>query len=234
MNWQAPHALEVLGSPEHGFFLWTPLAALALAGLVVLVVRGQTQARRIAACALLMVAVQIYVSGSVESWTVAGAFGQRRFVALTILLTIGLAALIAALARTRWRPALGAMIGALRVVERRPHRRVRHRADEPAAARTAPERVRCVRDAAAAAAGARLPLLPRSGLLLPSEGALTCEILYFADIRFPLERANGIQTMETCHALAGRGHEVHLVVRPDTHTPARDPFGTTACPAPPA
>ncbi len=49
-------------------------------------------------------------------------------------------------------------------------------------------------------------------------------ILYFADIRFPLERANGIQTMETCHALAGRGHEVHLVVRPDTHAPARDPF----------
>ncbi len=44
-------------------------------------------------------------------------------------------------------------------------------------------------------------------------------ILYFADIRFPLERANGIQTMETCHALAGRGHEVRLVVRPDTHSP---------------
>jgi glycosyltransferase involved in cell wall biosynthesis len=49
-------------------------------------------------------------------------------------------------------------------------------------------------------------------------------ILYFADIRFPLERANGIQSMETCHALAERGHEVHLVVRPDTHAPARDPF----------
>jgi glycosyltransferase involved in cell wall biosynthesis len=49
-------------------------------------------------------------------------------------------------------------------------------------------------------------------------------ILYFADIRFPLERANGIQTMETCHALAMRGHEVRLVVRPDTHVPARDPF----------
>ncbi|HXG54718.1 MAG TPA: glycosyltransferase family 4 protein [Vicinamibacterales bacterium] len=49
-------------------------------------------------------------------------------------------------------------------------------------------------------------------------------ILYFADIRFPLERANGIQTMETCHALAGRGHEVRLVVKPDTRSPARDPF----------
>jgi glycosyltransferase involved in cell wall biosynthesis len=49
-------------------------------------------------------------------------------------------------------------------------------------------------------------------------------ILYLADIRFPLERANGIQTMETCHALARRGHQVTLVVRPDTHSPPRDPL----------
>ena len=49
-------------------------------------------------------------------------------------------------------------------------------------------------------------------------------ILYLADIRFPLERANGIQSMETCHALAGRGHDVTLVVRPDSHEPSRDPF----------
>ena len=49
-------------------------------------------------------------------------------------------------------------------------------------------------------------------------------ILYLADIRFPLERANGIQSMETCHALASRGHAVTMAVRPDTQTPARDPF----------
>jgi glycosyltransferase involved in cell wall biosynthesis len=49
-------------------------------------------------------------------------------------------------------------------------------------------------------------------------------ILYFADVRFPLERANGIQTMETCYALAERGHTVHLIVKPDTQSPARDPF----------
>lgn len=49
-------------------------------------------------------------------------------------------------------------------------------------------------------------------------------IRYFADIRFPLERANGVQTMETCHALARRGHRVHLVVRPDRFIPGRDPF----------
>ena len=49
-------------------------------------------------------------------------------------------------------------------------------------------------------------------------------ILYLADIRFPLERANGVHTMETCASLAERGHVVHLLVRPDTATPARDPF----------
>lgn len=49
-------------------------------------------------------------------------------------------------------------------------------------------------------------------------------IAYFADVRFPLERANGIQTMETCYALAGRGHAVDLIVRPDTQAPGRDPF----------
>ena len=49
-------------------------------------------------------------------------------------------------------------------------------------------------------------------------------ILYLADVRFPLERANGIQTIETCHALAARGHVVRLLVRPDTAVPPRDPL----------
>jgi hypothetical protein len=37
----------------------------------------------------------VYVAGSVASWTVAGAFGQRRFVCLTVLLVMGLSALLA-------------------------------------------------------------------------------------------------------------------------------------------
>jgi glycosyltransferase involved in cell wall biosynthesis len=49
-------------------------------------------------------------------------------------------------------------------------------------------------------------------------------VLYLADIRLPLERANGIQTIETCHALARRGHQVRLLVRPDTQVPCRDPL----------
>jgi glycosyltransferase involved in cell wall biosynthesis len=38
-------------------------------------------------------------------------------------------------------------------------------------------------------------------------------VLYLTDIRFPMERANGIQTIETAHALARRGVEVELLVR---------------------
>jgi glycosyltransferase involved in cell wall biosynthesis len=49
-------------------------------------------------------------------------------------------------------------------------------------------------------------------------------ILSFADTRFPIERANGVQTMHTCHALAARGHALTLLVRPDSTSPPRDPF----------
>ena len=59
-------------------------------------------------------------------------------------------------------------------------------------------------------------------------------ILYLADIRFPLERANGIQSAETCHALASRGHDVTMLVRPDTATPARDPLAFYGLPPVPA
>jgi glycosyltransferase involved in cell wall biosynthesis len=72
------------------------------------------------------------------------------------------------------------------------------------------------------AEGARQP--PRAALIIPPPAAELVNVLYFADTRFPIERANGVQTMATCHALAGRGHEVRLVVRPDTAVPRRDPF----------
>jgi hypothetical protein len=117
MHWWAPHAAQVLFSPAHGFFVWTPLAAIAIAGLVMMVgvprkgeshgndIRGfrlqPEDVRRIASCLLLMVALQVYVGGSVESWTVAGGYGQRRFVALSAILVVGLAALESALRPSR-------------------------------------------------------------------------------------------------------------------------------------
>ncbi len=102
MTWWSPHALQVLLSPEHGFLVWTPLAALAIGGLVLLVLSAHRPdgsaaegSRQTAAGLLVMTAASIYVTGSVESWTAAGAFGQRRFVSLTPVLTVGLAAVFA-------------------------------------------------------------------------------------------------------------------------------------------
>src|SRR5262249_41675487 len=133
------------------------------------------------------------------------------------------------------------------------HRRVRYRADGPATARARSQRLRRVHHHPAPCPRARVPLRRRSRVVLsdqdeagrgvnrdeptlydaaahfPSPIAhcplpILVHITYVADIRFPLERANGIQTIETCHALVTRGHEVHLIVRPDTQQPPRDPY----------
>jgi hypothetical protein len=147
MTWTSPHALEVLVSPSHGLLFWTPLVALAIAGLVVLLKgqggkgsRGQTEAQgrrgagaqgdpdgqegrraagqetdraRVALCLLAAIASQVYVAGAVESWTVAGAFGQRRFLGLTLVFCVGLAALWARASgrTTRTLMATGAALG---------------------------------------------------------------------------------------------------------------------------
>ena len=110
MHWTAPWAVSVVASPEHGWFVWTPLAALAIAGLVVLArhVRSTQAAARdpadisgIATLFLFAVLLEIYVLGSLASWHLAGAFGQRRFVSATVFLVVGLAALFAAVAYRR-------------------------------------------------------------------------------------------------------------------------------------
>jgi hypothetical protein len=120
MTWWAPHALEVLLSPSHGWLWWTPLTVAALGGLAWMAWRAPSPRhgtlpgnlpRRVAICSLAMIAAQVYVAGSVESWTVAGAFGQRRFVAATPLLVLGLSAcLTAASASTSGRRATALVV----------------------------------------------------------------------------------------------------------------------------
>jgi len=113
MYWFSPHALQVVGSPSHGFLIWTPLAAIACVGLLVLVRRLPADARIVGIAFVVMAAIQIYIAGSVDSWTVAGAFGQRRFVALTSVLVVGLAAVAAVAREVRWqRVALGVTLAA--------------------------------------------------------------------------------------------------------------------------
>ena len=119
MTWWSPHAFGVLWSTEHGLFFWTPLALVAVLGLIWLAI-GRTRhsapdASWVALVAIIMVGLQIYVSGSVESWTVAGSFGQRRFVSLTPILALGLAVWTAR-ARAASGPAPRVFVGALILV----------------------------------------------------------------------------------------------------------------------
>jgi hypothetical protein len=106
MVYTSPHFLEVLVDPGHGLFVWAPLllvAALALAGIAL--------RRRdvIAGVLLLALLVQVWINGSVDSWTQAGAFGSRRFVGATVVFAWGLAAAVAAL-RVRPGPAVCAAL----------------------------------------------------------------------------------------------------------------------------
>jgi hypothetical protein len=103
MDWMAPHLWQVLASLEYGFLFWTPLAVPALAGLVAIAAGWTPSAARlpvsrattiwIGLLCLLMVFSQLYVSGSVSSWT-GSTFGQRRLIGLTVFLAIGLAGLL--------------------------------------------------------------------------------------------------------------------------------------------
>jgi hypothetical protein len=123
MSWMSPHGFEVLFSPAHGFFAWTPLALLAVVGLVLLAAgrvagsdtSSELDAPWIGTLALVMLGLQAYVSGAVESWTVAGSFGQRRFVGLTPLVTLGIASLVGAVASVRSRAATAAVVAALTI-----------------------------------------------------------------------------------------------------------------------
>ena len=101
MSWSSPHAFGVLFDLEHGWLWWTPLALLSLVGLAA-VASGRIRARPgggledgrwVGICMVVVVILQIYINGAVESWSVAGSFGHRRFVELTPLLILGLAAL---------------------------------------------------------------------------------------------------------------------------------------------
>jgi hypothetical protein len=93
MSYSSPHFLEVLFDPGHGLFLWSPILLLATAGLLA-ARRRAPQATALLTLALLL---QVWINGSVASWSQAGAFGARRFVSATFVFAWGLAALLAAL-----------------------------------------------------------------------------------------------------------------------------------------
>jgi hypothetical protein len=85
-----PHLLAVAFSVRKGLFFWTPLLALAVAGLPFL--RNRTPALLLATSTIL--AVDFWVVASWSQWWYGGSFGQRAFVDSLPLFAIGLAGLV--------------------------------------------------------------------------------------------------------------------------------------------
>jgi hypothetical protein len=59
---------------------------------------------------LLAFALQVWINGAVESWSQAGAFGSRRFVAATPLFALGLATVVAWLVASVGRAATACLL----------------------------------------------------------------------------------------------------------------------------
>lgn len=84
MFWYSPHFFEVLFSAEHGLYFWSPILLFFTVGGLVFLRR-----ERVAGWILMIGFLsQVYISGAVDSWTQAGAFGARRFVALTPIFAV--------------------------------------------------------------------------------------------------------------------------------------------------
>lgn len=88
----SPHILEFLFSYRKGWLLYTPMMALALAGLVFL--RGK--AKELSLLVPFIIVIAIYVFSSWWSWWYGGSFGMRSMVHYYPILAFPLAALISA------------------------------------------------------------------------------------------------------------------------------------------
>jgi len=84
-----PHLLAVAFSVRKGLFFWTPLLALAVAGLPLL----RSRAPAVALATPVTLAVNFWVVASWSQWWYGGSFGQRALVESLPLVALGLAAL---------------------------------------------------------------------------------------------------------------------------------------------
>ncbi|HVT58336.1 MAG TPA: hypothetical protein VHR45_08040 [Thermoanaerobaculia bacterium] len=94
MRWTAPRLADFLLSGHSGLLTWSPLFALAAAGLLLPWRCRLSPHWRIAALAVL--AVEVYLSAAVRDWWGGHSFGARRMTSCVPLLAIGLANLAAA------------------------------------------------------------------------------------------------------------------------------------------
>jgi hypothetical protein len=81
-----PHVLQVLLSSQTGWFIWTPITVLGVAGLVA----GAIKATRIYLPWIIVLTLQTLVIGSVSFWSGLESFGARYMLSNTPLIGLGL------------------------------------------------------------------------------------------------------------------------------------------------
>jgi hypothetical protein len=90
LDWTSPHLLDALVSADHGFFSWTPVMLLGIAGLVT----GLRRAPLLHGGALAVFLAAAWVNGGVADWAASDAFGARRFDLVVPLAAVGLLSLV--------------------------------------------------------------------------------------------------------------------------------------------
>ncbi|HEY7574543.1 MAG TPA: hypothetical protein VIB08_05230, partial [Thermoanaerobaculia bacterium] len=85
MDYASPFFFAVLFDPGHGLYFWTPLLLAASVGLALALRRGRDEVALLLALGLLL---QVWICGSIQTWTQAGAFGSRRFVSATPIFAV--------------------------------------------------------------------------------------------------------------------------------------------------
>ncbi|HEY4086815.1 MAG TPA: hypothetical protein VGM43_12800 [Bryobacteraceae bacterium] len=94
------HMLQVLFSSQSGWFIWTPLTLLGVAGLLA----GAVKSARTYVPWIIILTLQVAVVGSVWFWSGVQSFGARYLLSDTPLIGLGLITLInSSPARVRWR-----------------------------------------------------------------------------------------------------------------------------------
>lgn len=97
MRWVTPALGAVLFSDWHGLFTWTPIVAVAVAGLAFL----RRHERVVFTTAVAFLVLSWYVNAAAADWWAGEAFGSRRFISCFPVFALGLSALL-----HRWSPSL--------------------------------------------------------------------------------------------------------------------------------